>query len=149
MDILRQCQKWHEENKFRKIVDAIEALDDDHRSGELDLELARALNNLASFEDEPELYRKAVEALERCQDELENTHLWQFRMGYARYYMDQDGWALDHFRKALELLGLMILSSGLRITAISLLSVNTVPPCRHSTSALPSVYVLPGMSLFR
>ena len=105
MDILRQCQKWHEENKFRKIVDAIEALDDDHRSGELDMELARALNNLASFEDEPELYRKAVEALERCQDELENTHLWQYRMGYARYYMDQDGWALDHFRKALELLG--------------------------------------------
>ena len=26
MDILKQCQKWHEEDKHQKIVDALEAI---------------------------------------------------------------------------------------------------------------------------
>ena len=26
MDILQQCQKWHEEDKFQKIIDALEAI---------------------------------------------------------------------------------------------------------------------------
>ena len=32
MDILKQCQKWHEEDKHQKIVDALEAVSYTHLS---------------------------------------------------------------------------------------------------------------------
>ena len=47
MDILKQCQKWHEEDKFQKIIDALEAIPAEERIPEMDSELARAYNNLA------------------------------------------------------------------------------------------------------
>ena len=42
MDILQQCQKWHEEDKFQKIIDALEAVPAQERTPEMDSELARA-----------------------------------------------------------------------------------------------------------
>lgn len=42
MDILKQCQKWHEEDKHQKIVDALEAIPTEERTPEMDMELARA-----------------------------------------------------------------------------------------------------------
>ena len=36
MDILKQCQKWHEENKFQKIIDALEAIPDADRRDKMD-----------------------------------------------------------------------------------------------------------------
>ena len=47
MDILKQCQKWHEESKQHKIIDALEAIPAEERTPEMDSELARAYNNLA------------------------------------------------------------------------------------------------------
>ena len=44
MDILKQCQKWHEEDKHQKIVDALEAISAEERTPEIDMELARAYN---------------------------------------------------------------------------------------------------------
>ena len=41
MDILKQCQKWHEEDKHQKIVDALEAISAEERTPEMDMELAR------------------------------------------------------------------------------------------------------------
>lgn len=48
MDLLQQCQQWTEQDEFRKIIDAIEALPDDERTPELDSELARAYSNAAT-----------------------------------------------------------------------------------------------------
>ena len=56
MDILQQCQKWHEKGKYQKIIDALETIPE--RTPEMDSELARAYNNLAVPEDR-ELYQKA------------------------------------------------------------------------------------------
>ena len=37
MDILKQCQKWHEEDKHQKIVDALEAISAEERTPEMDI----------------------------------------------------------------------------------------------------------------
>ena len=59
MDILQQCQKWHEQGKYQKIIDALETIPAEERTPEMDSELARAYNNLATPEDR-ELYQKAL-----------------------------------------------------------------------------------------
>ena len=105
MDILKQCQKWHEEDKHQKIVDALEAIPTEERTPEMDMELARAYNNLADS-SEPEGRKQLHRALELMQcheEELGDTYSWNFRMGYAYYYLDQEGRALRYFEKALEL----------------------------------------------
>ena len=105
MDILKQCQKWHEEDKHLKIVDALEAIPAEERTPEMDMELARAYNNLAD-PSEPEgrkLLHRALELMQSHEEELGDTYSWNFRMGYAYYYLDQEGRALRYFEKALEL----------------------------------------------
>ena len=105
MDILKQCQKWHEEDKHQKIVDALEAISAEERTPEMDMELARAYNNLADS-SEPEgrkLLHQALELMQSHEEELGDTYSWNFRMGYSYYYLDQEGRALRHFEKALEL----------------------------------------------
>lgn len=105
MDILKQCQKWHEEDKHQKIVDALEAIPVQERTPEMDMELARAYNNLAD-PGEPEgrrLLHRALELMQSHEEELGDTYSWNFRMGYACFYLDQEGRALPYFEKALEL----------------------------------------------
>ena len=105
MDILKQCQKWHEESKHQKIIDALEAIPAEERTPEIDMELARAYNNLAD-PSEPEgrkLLHRALELMKSHEEELGVTNSWNFRMGYAYYYLDQEGRALRYFEKALEL----------------------------------------------
>ena len=105
MDILQQCQKWHEEDKHQKIVDALEAIPAQERTPDIDMELARAYNNLAD-PSEPEgrkLLHRALELMQSHEEELGETYSWNFRMGYANYYLDQEGRALRYFEKALEL----------------------------------------------
>ena len=105
MDILKQCQKWHEEDKHQKIVDALEAIPAEERTPEVDMELARAYNNLAD-PSEPEgkkLLHRALELMQSHEEELGDTYSWNFRMGYSYFYLDQEGRALRYFEKALEL----------------------------------------------
>ena len=105
MDILQQCQKWHEKDQHQKIVDALTALPEAERTPETDMELARAYNNLA-VPGEPEgrkLLHQALELMQSHEEELGDTYSWNFRMGYAYYYLDQEGRALRYFEKALEL----------------------------------------------
>lgn len=105
MDILKQCQKWHEEDKHQKIVDALEAISAEERTPEMDMELARAYNNLADS-SEPEgrkLLHQALELMQSHEEELGDTYSWNFRMGYSYFYLDQEGRALRYFEKALEL----------------------------------------------
>ena len=105
MDILKQCQKWHEEDKHCKIIDALEAIPTEERTPEVDMELARAYNNLGN-PGNPEgrkLLHRALELMQSHEEELGDTYSWNFRMGYAYYYLDQEGRALQYFEKALEL----------------------------------------------
>ena len=101
MDILKQCQKWHEKGQYQKIIDALEAIPAEERTPEMDSELARAYNNLAVPEDR-ELYQKALSLLKPHADYFAEDYRWNFRMGYSYYYLDQEGRALPYFRKALE-----------------------------------------------
>ena len=101
MDILQQCQKWHEKGQYQKIINALEAIPAEERTPEMDSELARAYNNLAVPEDR-ELYQKALSLLKPHADYFAEDYRWNFRMGYSYYYLDQEGRALPYFRKALE-----------------------------------------------
>ena len=101
MDILQQCQKWHEQGKFQKIIDALEAIPAQERTPEMDSELARAYNNKATPGDK-ELFRKALSLLKPHEEYFQGDHYWNFRMGYSYFYLDQEGRALRYFEKALE-----------------------------------------------
>lgn len=105
MDILKQCQKWHENDEHQKIINALEAIPAEERTPEIDMELARAYNNLAN-PSEPEgrkLLHRALELMQSQEEKFGDTYSWNFRMGYAYYYLDQEGRALRYFEKALEL----------------------------------------------
>lgn len=105
MDILQQCQQWHEEDHYQKIVDALEAVPEAERTAQMDMDLARAYNNLAGVGELAgmKLLRRALELMRPHEGELGETYSWNFRMGYALYYLDQEGRALPFLEKALEL----------------------------------------------
>ena len=104
MDILKQCQKWHEESKQHKIIDALEAIPAEERTPEIDSELARAYNNLADPHKPTckEMLKKALALLKPHEEYFEDDYYWNFRMGYSYFYLDQEGRALRYFEKALE-----------------------------------------------
>ena len=104
MDILKQCQKWHEESKQHKIIDALEAIPAEEHTPEMDSELARAYNNLADPHKPTckEMLKKALALLKPHEEYFEDDYYWNFRMGYSYFYLDQEGRALRYFEKALE-----------------------------------------------
>lgn len=114
MDLIKKIDMWHQINEHQKIIDAIEALPNEEQTPELISLLARAYNNLGVMGDKGELMlsdmrdysnlEKAIELLESVKEESENDHNWNYRMGYAYYYMNQEGPALRYFERALELL---------------------------------------------
>ena len=102
MDILQQCQKWHENNEHHKIIEALEGIEE--RTPEMDSQLARAYNNEADHRT-PEgraMLKKAIALLKPHEEYFEGDYYWNFRMGYSYYYLDQEGRALRYFEKALE-----------------------------------------------
>ena len=102
MDILKQCQKWHENNEHHKIIEALEGIEE--RTPEMDSQLARAYNNEADHRT-PEgraMLKKAIALLKPHEEYFEGDYYWDFRMGYSYYYLDQEGRALRYFEKALE-----------------------------------------------
>ena len=62
MTLLEQCQRWHENEEYQKIITEIEALPSDERTPELDSELARAYNNAARVDDRA-YFEKAIDLL--------------------------------------------------------------------------------------
>ena len=104
MELLEQCQIWHENDEHQKIIDALEAIPAGERTPEMDSELARAYNNLADYTkpEGRELLKKALALLKPHEEYFEGDHYWNFRMGYSYFYLDQEGRALRYFEKALE-----------------------------------------------
>ena len=103
MTLLEQCQRWHENEEYQKIITEIEALPSDERTPELDSELARAYNNAASVDDRA-YFEKAITLLTPHADYFKGDHLWNLRMGYSYYYLDREDRALPYFEEALAAL---------------------------------------------
>ena len=103
MTLLEQCQIWHENEEFQKIIAELEALPAEQRTPELDSELARAYNNAASVEDRA-YFEKAIALLTPHAEHFKGDHLWNFRMGYSYYYLDREDRALPYFEEALAAL---------------------------------------------
>lgn len=103
MTLLEQCQCWHENEEYQKIIAELEALPAEERSPALDSELARAYNNAASVEDRA-YFEKAIALLTPHAEHFAGDHLWNFRMGYSYYYLDREDRALPYFEAALAAL---------------------------------------------
>ncbi|MCI8610235.1 MAG: tetratricopeptide repeat protein [Firmicutes bacterium] len=101
MNLLDQCQAWHEGGQYQQIVDALEAIPEDNRTPEMDSELARAYNNLADVDDTA-LFEKAIALLKRHEEYFQGDHYWNFRMAYAYYFLNQVEDSLKHFEEALK-----------------------------------------------
>ena len=105
MELLEQCRIWHENDEYQKIIDALEAIPERERTPEQDLELARAYNNQGD-PGTPEgraMFQRAIELMEPHRAVLGEDYSWNFRMGYAHYYLDREEQALGYFQKALAL----------------------------------------------
>lgn len=103
--LLEQCETWHEAGEYSRIVEALERVPEDERTTEIDMELARAYNNLGEPGDIEgrRKYRRALDLLRSHSDEMADDYSWIFRTGYALFYLEREGEALPYFEKALEL----------------------------------------------
>ena len=104
MDLLAQCELLHRQENYQTIIRLLEAIPEEERTPEQDLELARAYNNQADpcTPEGRALLQRAIALLELHRDTLGEDYSWNFRMGYAHYYLDQEKQALDYFQRALE-----------------------------------------------
>lgn len=67
--------------------------------------LAQAYSKLATLDEwvNRDMLKRALELMQAHDDELREDYYWNFCMGYAYYYLDQEGPALWRFQDALEL----------------------------------------------
>lgn len=95
-ELMKQIDEWHDAEKHQEIIDALEQIPEAERDFETTSLLARAYNNI-------EEYAKAAELLESVKEEGAEDERWNFRMGYAQYFLDNNREALSYFGKAREL----------------------------------------------
>lgn len=104
--ILDSINKLNKNDSFKEIIELIEGLNEEEHTPRVLCELARAYNNLAAYEDpdniDADLLKKSVSLLKSIENQFpENDHLLNFRLGYALFYLDRKGEALERFRCAL------------------------------------------------
>ncbi len=103
MELMKQCQKWFEQNEIQKVIDALEAIPGEERTPELDSELAKAYISVAEIGEAGQvLFEKALELLEPHEEYFAEDHCWNYRIASAYYYLNEEGPALRYFEKALE-----------------------------------------------
>ena len=107
MDILEQCQTWRKQNKRKLIINLIESLPEEQRSALVDSELAIAYSeqiqvNPIRAQDILDL-KKAVALLKKHEAELGETFNWNFRLGYAYFYLEQHDLSIKYMQNALLL----------------------------------------------
>ena len=95
-ELMEQIDEWHKAEKHQEIIDALEQIPEAERDFETTGFLARAYNNI-------EEYAKAAELLESVREEGTEDERWNFRMGYAQYFLCNYREALSYFSKAMEL----------------------------------------------
>ncbi|MCI8422847.1 MAG: hypothetical protein HFF50_04835 [Lawsonibacter sp.] len=99
-EFLNQLEQWHQESRFQEIIDAIEALPQEALTPQLISDLARAYNNASDAGDTR--LQHALDLLLPLEEELGQEHTWNFRVGYAYYFLDQEGPARRYFQRALD-----------------------------------------------
>ncbi len=90
-NLLEQCQRWNAEDRYQEIIHALEAIPAEERTPEMDSELARAYNNWGTLRSDWAALKKAIALLTPHEEYFSGDHFWNFRMGYAYYYLDQEG----------------------------------------------------------
>ena len=96
-NLIELLNNLHKEGKHQEIIDKIEALSSEEKNSEIIGILARAYNNVENYE-------KALELLKSIEDTGKNTNVWNYRIGYSYYYLDNYlEEAKKHFLKAIEL----------------------------------------------
>lgn len=95
-ELMEQIDEWHKAEKHQEIIDALEQIPEAERDFETTGFLARAYNNI-------EEYAKAAELLESVREEGAEDERWNFRMGYAQYFLCNYRETLSYFSKAREL----------------------------------------------
>ncbi|MDE6188078.1 MAG: tetratricopeptide repeat protein [Duncaniella sp.] len=92
-ELKKQIADWHAADRHKEIINALERIPAAERDYDTIGFLARAYNNINE-------YAKAADLLESVREEGEDDAVWNFRMGYSQYYLDNNAEALRCFNKA-------------------------------------------------
>ncbi len=93
--LLEKIENLNEMEKYQEIIDLIEALPAEQLNTELIGELGRAYNNI-------EEYEKGLEILKSIENEVGDTALWNWRIGYSYFFLEDYTKAEKHFLKVCE-----------------------------------------------
>ena len=93
--LLEKIESLNEIEKYQEIIDLIEALPAEQLNTELMGELGRAYNNI-------EEYEKGLEILKSIENEVGDTALWNWRIGYSYFFLEDYTKAEKHFLKVYE-----------------------------------------------
>ena len=95
-NLVEKLNILHKKVKHQEIIDKIEALSSEEMNSEIIGILARAYNNVDNYE-------KALELLKSIEEYEKDTNVWNYRIGYSYYYLDNYLEAKKHFLKAIEI----------------------------------------------
>ena len=93
--LLEKIENLNEMEKYQEIIDLIEALPAEQLNTELMGELGRAYNNI-------EEYEKGLEILKSIENEVGDTALWNWRIGYSYFFLEDYIKAEKYFLKVYE-----------------------------------------------
>ena len=95
-NLIKLLNILHKEERHQEIIDKIESLPNEEKTTEIIGILARAYNNIDN-------YKKAIELLKSIEKTEENTYIWNYRIAYSYYYLDNYLKAKKYFSKAIEI----------------------------------------------
>ena len=95
-NLIKLLNILHKEERHQEIIDKIESLPNQEKTTEIIGILARAYNNIDN-------YKKAIELLKSIEKTEENTYIWNYRIAYSYYYLDNYLKAKKYFSKAIEI----------------------------------------------
>ncbi len=101
-ELLEQLDVWHDQNEYEKIIETLEAIPAEDRGYQFTGLLARAYSNAANGKARPEYQQRALELLQSEVDESDPN--WQFRMGFALYWLNREAEAIPHLARIFALI---------------------------------------------
>ena len=93
---MKKLERWHDEDKYQKIVDAVMAMPESARTFEHISHQARAYTNLGKYQD-------AYNLLCARRSEGNENALWNWRIGLCLYKTGKQAEAISYLEKAIEL----------------------------------------------
>ena len=94
--MLSRIQNWHRQDEHKKILEEIDTIPQEFWDYEVTCLYARALNNSG-------LYEKALNTLVNVKTLGKNDAIWNFRIGYSLYFLEQEEEAAVYIKRAIEL----------------------------------------------